>query len=62
MGHLEDLGYGDGPTMLTLILANVASNICWKNALEFLLDYVIDTLEVQHGIMNSAIILINTSP
>ena len=48
--------------MLTLIVANVASNICWKNALEFLLDYVIDTLEVQHGIMNSAIILINTSP
>ena len=46
MRHLEHLGYGDGPTMLTLIVANVASNISWKNALEFLLDDVFDSLEV----------------
>ena len=46
MRHLEHLGYGDGPTMLTLIVANVASNISWKNALKFPLDYVFDSLEV----------------
>ena len=46
MKHLEPLGYGNGPTMLTLIVANVASNISWKNALEFPLDYVFDSLGV----------------
>ena len=46
MRHLEHLGYGDGPIMLTLIVANVASNISWKNALEFPLDYVFDSLGV----------------